>query len=54
LRKEVLEKRRRVLGLEHPDTLMSMHNLAISYDDLGRKQEAFELRKELEKWRKVL
>jgi serine/threonine protein kinase/tetratricopeptide (TPR) repeat protein len=34
------------LGPDHPDTLMSMNNLANSYDDLGRDAEALRLREE--------
>ena len=30
-----LEIRKRVLGEEHPDTLRSMNNLAVTYDRLG-------------------
>ncbi|HEV2211087.1 MAG TPA: serine/threonine-protein kinase [Verrucomicrobiae bacterium] len=30
-------------GLEHPDTLKAMHNLARSYDDAGRRDEALKL-----------
>ncbi len=33
-------------GPDHPDTLISMHNLAASYDDLGRLTEALKLREE--------
>ncbi|KAF2719285.1 hypothetical protein K431DRAFT_201231, partial [Polychaeton citri CBS 116435] len=34
---------RTVLGLEHPDTLASMHNLVGNYYDQGRIQEAQKL-----------
>ena len=37
------EIRERVLGPEHPDTLGSRGNLAISYRTLGRAQEALKL-----------
>jgi len=30
----------RVLGPDHPDTLKSRHNLALSYRDAGRHKEA--------------
>jgi len=33
LQEEVLQKRRRILGEEHPDTLASMNNLANTYSD---------------------
>src|SRR5437762_5447942 len=36
LLEEVLEKRRKILGVEHPDTLTSMNNLASTYRDQGR------------------
>ena len=32
------------LGSEHPDTLRAMNNLAVSYSDVGRRQETMELR----------
>jgi len=37
------ELRRKVLDPEHPDTLMAMNNLAIGYQDAGRKDEALKL-----------
>ncbi|MCL2336441.1 MAG: tetratricopeptide repeat protein, partial [Firmicutes bacterium] len=43
LQMQLLDKRRTMLGEDHPDTLGAMHNLAITYDDLGRFQEALEL-----------
>jgi tetratricopeptide (TPR) repeat protein len=43
LDEETLAICERVLGLEHPDTLMSRNNLALSYRTLGRYQEALEL-----------
>ena len=36
----VMETRKRVLGEEHPDTLMSMDNLAFTYQSQGRWKEA--------------
>ncbi|KAJ7878244.1 acyl transferase/acyl hydrolase/lysophospholipase [Mycena leptocephala] len=36
----VLEKRKQVLGADHPDTLSAMANLAATYRELGRYQEA--------------
>jgi serine/threonine protein kinase/multisubunit Na+/H+ antiporter MnhF subunit len=42
-------------GLENPDTLMAIHNLAISYYGAGRRDEALQLREQvLELRRKVL
>jgi hypothetical protein len=38
-----MEARKRVLGAEHPDTLTSMDNLALTYGDQGRWMEAEEL-----------
>jgi hypothetical protein len=37
---QVMEVRKRVLGAEHPDTLASMHNLAVTFSDQGRWTEA--------------
>jgi tetratricopeptide (TPR) repeat protein len=39
----VMETRRKVLGLEHPDTLTSLGNLALTYWNQGRWTEAEEL-----------
>jgi len=39
----LLNLRKRVLGPEHPETLWSMHNLAISYGNLGQFNEAADL-----------
>ena len=38
-----MEAKRRTLGEEHLETLRSMHTLAISYSEAGRRQEALEL-----------
>ena len=40
---EVMERHKRLLGTEHPDTLISMTNLASTYSNQGRWQEAEEL-----------
>jgi len=40
---QALETRKRVLGLEHPDTLISMANLASTYRNQGRWDQAEEL-----------
>jgi tetratricopeptide (TPR) repeat protein len=40
---EVVETRKRVLGSDHPDTLTSMANLALTYRNQGRWKEAEEL-----------
>ena len=50
-----LEKRRRILGAEHPDTLMSMNNLASTYWAQGKTAEAAALQEEvLEKRKRIL
>jgi tetratricopeptide (TPR) repeat protein len=36
----VLEKRKQLLGPDHPDTLLAMKNLAATYHELGRYEEA--------------
>ncbi|KAF6836806.1 TPR domain protein [Colletotrichum plurivorum] len=38
-----METRKRVLGEEHPDTLTSMNNLAFSWKDQGRWEDATQL-----------
>ena len=43
LQVQVLEIRKRVLGEEHPHTLVSMANLASTYAQRGRYDEAEEL-----------
>jgi tetratricopeptide (TPR) repeat protein len=40
---EVLASRRQLLGLEHPDTLIAMNDVANSYADAGRLAEALQL-----------
>jgi hypothetical protein len=51
---EVLEVRKRALGLEHPDTLMSMINLASTYSRQGKSNEAEALQMEvLEEWKRI-
>ena len=37
---EVLEKRRRILGDEHPHTLTAKHALALTYQAQGRNADA--------------
>jgi tetratricopeptide (TPR) repeat protein len=41
--KEVLEKMRRILGAEHPDTISAMNNLASTLGDQGQLDEAMAL-----------
>jgi hypothetical protein len=40
---QATETRRKLFGEEHPDTLVSMNNLASAYSDQGRWKEAEEL-----------
>ena len=55
LQLQVLESWRRVLGAEHPDTLIAMDNLASTYSRQGRMEEAEQLLLQiLESRRKVL
>jgi hypothetical protein len=43
MKKEVLEKRRRILGEEHPDTISAMNNLANTLGEQGQLDEAMAL-----------
>jgi len=52
LEEKVLEARKRTLGEEHTDTLVSMGNLARSYSDLSRLQDAVELEEKVLEARK--
>ncbi|EXJ95818.1 hypothetical protein A1O1_00942 [Capronia coronata CBS 617.96] len=55
IEKYVLEKRRRILGEEHPNTISAMNNLAITLGDQGHLDEAATIQKEvLEKMRRIL
>ncbi|KAH8833141.1 hypothetical protein DL96DRAFT_1584901, partial [Flagelloscypha sp. PMI_526] len=47
LKEEVLELRRRILGSEHPFTLLSMNTLAATYSTLYRYAEAVQLQEEV-------
>ena len=40
---QVIETRKKVSGAEHPDTLASMNNLALTYRSQGRWKEAEQL-----------
>ncbi|KAB5522861.1 P-loop containing nucleoside triphosphate hydrolase protein [Coniochaeta sp. 2T2.1] len=40
MKKEVLEKRQKILGDEHPDTITALNNLASTLGDLGKLDEA--------------
>ena len=37
LKRESLAEKRRTLGDKHPDTLLSVNNLAVLLNDLGRQ-----------------
>ena len=39
----MVEATKRTLGEEHPDTLRSIHSLAIEYSEAGRGQEGLQL-----------
>ncbi|KAL4772555.1 hypothetical protein BDW60DRAFT_207169 [Aspergillus nidulans var. acristatus] len=55
LQAQVIETRKKVLGLEHSSTLTSMHNLASTYRNQGRWREAEELQEQVIKtWKQVL
>lgn len=41
-----VDTRRTKLGADHPSTLISMANLAVTYRDQGRDKKAFKLMKE--------
>ena len=46
LHEETLRLRKETLGPEHPDTVVSMNNLARAYDSAGRWNEALPLYEE--------
>ena len=47
IQEEVLEKRRRISGEEHPDTLGAMHTLASTYQAQGRNVDAAKIQEEV-------
>jgi hypothetical protein len=50
-----VDAHKQILGVEHPDTLMSMNNLAVTYSNQGRNVEAAALKEEvLEKRKQIL
>ena len=49
---QVMEARRRLLGVDHPDTLWSMANLACTYESQGRLKEAEDLKLQVDEGRK--
>ena len=54
IEEKVLKVRKRILSEKHPDTLMSINNLALSYNNLGQRQEAIELQEKVLKMRKKI
>ncbi|KAJ7819764.1 hypothetical protein B0H14DRAFT_1352067 [Mycena olivaceomarginata] len=50
----ILEKQKTLLGADHPDTLLTMGNLASTYGQLGRYQEAERLQATVLEKRKTL
>ena len=48
----MIEISQRILGTEHPDTLKSMNNLALTYWSQGRQPEAEEMMAQVLKIRK--
>jgi tetratricopeptide (TPR) repeat protein len=47
LTEELVELQESRLGADHPDTSLSMHNLAIQYSEAGRRAEALQLTEEV-------
>ena len=55
LDQDTLDRRRRVLGQDHPDTLTAAHNLATDLRELGEVQAARDLDQDtLDRRRRVL
>lgn len=54
LRTRILEKRKSVLGADHPNTLINMGNLALVYREQGRYTEAEQLERQVLEKRKVV
>jgi hypothetical protein len=50
----VLDMRKKLLGAEHPDTLLSMGNLAVTYSNQGKWNEAEQLEVQVLDMRKKL
>ena len=50
---QVIEIMKRVLGLEHPDTLTSMSNLASTWKSQGREQQALDMMTECVELKKI-
>jgi hypothetical protein len=55
MKREVLEKRQRILGDKHPDTITAMANLASTLGGQGKLEEAAAMKREvLEKRQRIL
>ena len=54
LQEELLEKRKLILGVEHPTTLTTMDDLALTYWEQGRMTEATSLEEEVLEKRNLL
>lgn len=52
MQKEVLEKRRRISGEEHPDTILAMNILAAMLEDQGHLVETMKMKEEVLEQRK--
>ncbi|KAF2690213.1 hypothetical protein K458DRAFT_383343 [Lentithecium fluviatile CBS 122367] len=53
--RKVLERNESILGKEHPDTLASMNNVAVTLNDQGKHSDAEKMKKEvLEKRKRIL
>ncbi len=46
MREKVLSLSRRVMGSEHPDTIVAMINLASSYETANRRDQPLQMREE--------
>jgi hypothetical protein len=53
LTEQVVQLRKTKLGEAHPDTLTSMHNLAVDYSEAGRRSEALQLAEHVVQLRKT-
>ena len=50
-----MRRQKKILGENHPDTLMALNNLASSYSELGYQEKALELKQEAyEKQKEIL
>jgi Tetratricopeptide repeat len=54
MKREVVEKRKRILGDEHPKTISAEANLAITLGELGKREEAVVMKREVVEKRKPI